>query len=125
MAKDNKTSSSVPGLETETLESLMSKKSNQAERSAAPQSPSPAPSAEPETVAAAVEPPKAPPPAPPAPAPSAPVAASAKRYLVLDTIDVPRGASSFRLPKGKIISAMGYDIAYILSCGAKLEELKA
>lgn len=123
MAKDIKTSS-VPGLETETLESLMSKKSNQAERNVAPQVPSASP--EPETVAATVETPKAPPAASPPTAPSAaPVAASAKRYLVLDTVDVPRGASTFRLPKGKIISAMGYDIAYIKSCGAKLEELKS
>jgi hypothetical protein len=41
-------------------------------------------------------------------------------YQVMEDIKIPRGASSFMLRAGKVISNRGYDIPTLLRCGAKL-----
>jgi len=55
-------------------------------------------------------------------APRAPRAARERRYLVLETAQIPRGGSHFTIPKGKIISSQGYDIDALKRQGVKLEE---
>jgi hypothetical protein len=46
-----------------------------------------------------------------------------RRYLVKETVQVPRGASYYTLPKGKTISSMGYDVPALKRMGVKLEEV--
>jgi hypothetical protein len=48
-----------------------------------------------------------------------------KRFRVVETIQVSRGASHYVLPQGKTISSLGYDIAKLRSHGVKLEEVTA
>ena len=46
-----------------------------------------------------------------------------RRFRVLETAEVPRGASFYTLPKGKTISSMGYDITALKNQGVRLEEV--
>lgn len=47
-----------------------------------------------------------------------------RHYLVLETIEIPRGGASFLLRKGKTISSHGYDIDQLRKMGAHLEEAR-
>jgi hypothetical protein len=51
--------------------------------------------------------------------------AKERRFLVKEDARVPRGGSHFTLPKGKVISSLGYDIAALRNQGVKLEEVQA
>ena len=46
-----------------------------------------------------------------------------RRYRILHTMEVPRGASSFLLRQGQVISSRGYAIAELERVGVKLEEV--
>jgi hypothetical protein len=48
-----------------------------------------------------------------------------RRYLVKETAAIPRGGSHFTLPKGKVISSLGFDIEALKRQGVKLEEATA
>jgi hypothetical protein len=45
-------------------------------------------------------------------------------YVVKRTCQVPRGASTFTLPEGKVISDRGYDIDELKRLGVPLEKTK-
>lgn len=47
--------------------------------------------------------------------------AQVKNFEVLETCEIPRGASTFRLNKGKIVSRGNYDIRHLKAVGAKLK----
>jgi len=48
-----------------------------------------------------------------------------RRFLVKEEAKIPRGGSHYLLPKGKIISSLGYDIQTLKNQGVKLEEVQA
>lgn len=54
---------------------------------------------------------------------TAPVAKE-RKFLVKEEARVPRGGSHYTLPKGKVISSLGYDIANLKNQGVKLEEVQ-
>ena len=49
-------------------------------------------------------------------------AAKERRFLVKEEARIPRGGSHYTLPKGKVISSLGYDIQSLKNQGVKLEE---
>lgn len=57
--------------------------------------------------------------------PAQPAKARERKFLVLETAQIPRGGSHFTLPKGKVISSQGYDIEGLKRQGVKLEEAAA
>lgn len=44
-----------------------------------------------------------------------------KNFEVLEDCEIPRGASTFRLRKGKIVQRGSYDIRHLKAVGAKLK----
>ena len=52
-------------------------------------------------------------------------AAKERRFLVKEEARIPRGGSHYTLPKGKVISSLGYDIQSLKNQGVKLEEVQA
>lgn len=46
-----------------------------------------------------------------------------KRFVVKQEAQVARGGSCYTLPKGKVISSHGYDIAALKKSGVQLEEV--
>jgi len=51
-----------------------------------------------------------------------PPAARERKFLVKEEARIPRGGSHYTLPKGKVISSLGYDIQSLKNQGVKLEE---
>ena len=45
-----------------------------------------------------------------------------RKFLVKEEARIPRGGSHYTLPKGKVISSLGYDIQSLKNQGVKLEE---
>ena len=60
---------------------------------------------------------------PQAQAQEAPQPVKERKFLVEETHELPRGGSSYLLPKGKTISSHGYDIAALKRQGVKLKEV--
>jgi hypothetical protein len=55
--------------------------------------------------------------------PEAPQPQKERKFLVEETMEIPRGGSSYVLTKGKTISSHGYDIAALKRQGAKLKDV--
>ena len=47
-----------------------------------------------------------------------------RKFLVKEEAKIPRGGSHYTLPKGKVISSLGYDIQSLKNQGVKLEEVQ-
>jgi hypothetical protein len=58
-------------------------------------------------------------------APAAPKAARERKFRVMETMTVSRGASHYVLTAGKVISSLGYDIDQLEKHGVKLTEVTA
>lgn len=110
-AKDK--AAEVPGVATATLADLKKQKEDHPDETS--QASAEVASAAPTAPATTAD-------APPLPKPNK--LPQRKQYRVTEDREVPRGASSFILRKGKIVTELGYDLDALRAAGVKLEEVK-